>query len=577
VDLIVKRKNDRYMKKYLFFLSLAGCMFTACSSGDDLVAEELSQEEKDAAIIAEANMNSDVQIRLGFGSQTNLASATRAPLESDANNLFETPSGKFLGIYCLAQQPQVSTASPGPVAVASINWATGEETSLMYLMERNQPAQVKKLSAGEKIGNVVLTEPASDVQFLLSSTLTNPTPTIKHYYYPYGNWYNYYFYGYYPRQEAAKISETAQKITVDYELDGTQDIIYAKAMPVSADAAKGYNAKYLREKQNLAGANSLEDLPSLALTHKLAQLRFYVQCKSPNYISYNYAEDIGASAPYKKLFQLKELKLTNVPVKWRLTIADRDYPTTATVQGKEGKLEHIGTISSGKVSETDGSLADIPVKTMSITAGVVTATDADALSSRENIPYTGSEVTYWKIANVGGAAQWESSSASAYNAAGSNAIDLTGSSITELPAAQLANVGKIYKIWCDFNNDGNQDLATASPKLIGYAMIPTTEMMDGLTIDNRGTLSKNPFITFTLRAGDTKDDSTDADIAGADWTAASQSISIPTDGFEAGKVYNVILNIPVPEEMHMSATLTGWDVEVDLEAASDQNINMTVD
>ena len=69
------------MKKYLFILSLAGGMLTACSSGDDIAAApEMTQEEKDAAIIAEATAASDVQIRLGFGSQSNNTSIMRSPV-----------------------------------------------------------------------------------------------------------------------------------------------------------------------------------------------------------------------------------------------------------------------------------------------------------------------------------------------------------------------------------------------------------------------------------------------------------------------------------------------------------------
>lgn len=564
-------------------------MLTACSSGDDIAAiPELTQEQKDAAIIAEATAASDVQIRLGFGSQSNSTSVTRAPIESDANGLFATPTSsdpggaKFLGIYCLAQQPQVSTASPGPVSIDEIEWTTNNANSLMYLMERNQPAQVKILPAGEKIGNVLLTAPASDVQFLLPSTLSDATPTVKHYYYPYGNWYNYYFYGYYPRQEGANITESAKKVTVDFTLDGTQDIIYAKAMP-SDNPTEGFNAKYMRDRQDATtGTNELNELPQLALTHKLAQLRFYVQCKTVNYIAYGYGEAIGASAPYKKLFVLKDLQLTKVPAKWQLTVADREHPIGAQ-DATEGTLKHIGTITNGKVDETDGSLADIPVKTMTISAGVTTGTDVDALgptaatATSVNIPYTGSELSYWKIAAGASASEnvFVVATKTEYETAVTSGLYQDLAANTALPTADLANdanIGKVYRVWDDVNNNGTPDEKANDPYLVGYAMIPTTAMYGDMVIDNRAENSKKPYITFTLNAGKTEG------AAGSDWTAESQSINIPTDGFEAGKVYNVILNIPVPEEMHMSATLTGWEVEVDLtDETSGQNINMTVD
>ncbi len=495
------------MKKYLFFLSAVSiAMFTACSSEEDLAeaTHELTQEEYNA-IVAEANTNSEVQIRLGMGSQSNTSATeiTRAPLESTSGGLFETKAGNYLGIYCLAQTPQTTPATPGPVAENNISWIA-ESNTLQYLMERNQPAQVKILHSGDYIGNVQLTGDASDVQFLLPSTLSNPTPTVKYHYYPYGNWYNYYFYGYYPRQTGNAVTEAANKVTVDYTIDGTQDIIWAKAMPdienpTAAVNSEGFNAKYMRGLQAGTGYNELEDLPKLAFGHKLTQLRFYVKCSSATYQTYGYATEIGNSSPYKKLFQIQNLTLTSVPTGCMLTVADRATPAN------EGKLERKGT-----------TVADIPVKKMTLLpSGAVDEDHTDntdvfdgTAATRVNIPYV---------------------------------------------------------------PDGGSD----SPTLLGYAMIPTTEMMTGFTLTGREEPTK-PYITFTIYAGETKDNSTSATIAGEEYTPVDQVIAIPNAGLEAGKVYNVILNIPPPEEIHMHATLDQW-VTVEVTEASDQNIDMTIE
>ena len=484
------------MKKYLFFLSaLSLSLFTSCSKDD--LAQELSPEEQ-AAIIAEANLDSEVQIRLGMGSQSNtsVAEITRAPLESTSGGLFETKAGNYLGIYCLAQKPQTTPATPGPVAENQISWTSAANT-LQYLMERNQPAQVKILHSGDYIGNVLLSADACDVQFLEMGNNGEPTGNGKIYYYPYGNWYNYHFYGYYPRQTTG-ITEAANKITVDYTIDGTQDIIYAKATPPTADVDKGFNAKYMRSLQT-AGYNELEDLPKLAFEHKLTQLRFYVKCSSATYNTYGYATEIGNSSPYKKLFQIQNLALTSVPNGCTLTIADRATPAN------EGKLERKGT-----------TVADIPVKKMTLLpSGAVDEDHTDntdvfdgTAATRVNIPYV---------------------------------------------------------------PDGGSD----SPTLLGYAMIPTTEMMTGFTLTGREEPTK-PYITFTIYAGETKDNSTSATIAGSEYTPVDQVIAVPTGGLEAGKVYNVILNIPPPEEIHMHATLDQW-VTVEVTEASAQNINMTIE
>ena len=556
------------MKKYLFFLSVTGMMlFTACSSENEIAQErELTQEEKDAAIIAEATMNSDVQIRFGVGSPS--GSVTRGPLDSDVNTkLFHTPAGSYLGIYCLAQKPQVQTVTPGPVAEEAIDWTNDDPDDVHHLLERNHPAKVVELAAGQKIGNVYLTEPASDVQLIDPTTLGNGD-TEKYYYYPYGNWYNYYFYAYYPRLTGAAVNEVARKITVDYTLDGTQDIVYAKAMPdVEHPEAEvnneGFNAKYLRSKQNPTGANSLEDLPKLELTHKLAQVRFYVQCKSPNYVAYNYSTAIGNSAPYKKLFKLKTLKLTDVPTDWQLTIADRTTPAN------EGKLVYNGTTTAGKAT----TVADISVKAL--------ADDSDPLATAVDIPFTGKELTYWTVATgEGNTYVWQETDEATYLEAVANGTEHDDYEIlaTNVGLSNsflvAGNVGKIYRVFFDADNDGVADDASA-PMLVGYAMIPTTAMYGDMVIDNRGENSSHPFISFTLEVGQSKDGEGNP-IAATEWTSAAQHITIPAAGLEAGKVYNVILDIPVPEEVHMSATLNGWEV-VPVDEDDDQNINMTVD
>ena len=494
------------MKKYLFFLSAVSIvMFTACSSEEDLAeaTHELTQEEYNA-IVAEANTNSEVQIRLGMGSQSNTSTTeiTRAPLESTSGKLFETPTGKYLGIYCLAQKPQVTPATPGPVAENNISWIA-ESNTLQYLMERNQPAQVKILHSGDYIGNVLLSADACDVQFLEVGNNGEPTGNGKIYYYPYGNWYNYHFYGYYPRQTTG-VTEAANKVTVDYTIDGTQDIIWAKAMPdienpTAAVNSEGFNAKYMRGLQAGTGYNVLEDLPKLAFGHKLTQLRFYVKCSSATYQTYGYATEIGNSSPYKKLFQIQNLTLTSVPTGCMLTVADR------ATSANEGKLERKGT-----------TVADIPVKKMTLLPSG--AVDPD-------------------------------------NTDDTNVFDGTSATRVNIPYVE----------------DGGSD----SPTLLGYAMIPTTEMMTGFTLTGREEPTK-PYITFTIYAGETKDNSTSATIAGSEYTPVDQVIAIPNAGLEAGKVYNVILNIPPPEEIHMHATLNQW-VTVEVTEASDQNINMTIE
>lgn len=479
------------MNKYLFFLSLAGSMLTACSSGDDLSADELSQAEKEAAIIAEANAASDVQIRLGFGSQSQFSSITRAPLQSDVNKNFTTPDGKYLGVFCLAQIPQVPTASPGPVAEENIAW-NAAATNLTYLMNANQPASVVKLTGGNpnQIGTASTNDDVSEVRFIDPTTLAS-TPAQKHYYYPYGNWYNYYFYAYYPYQSSG-VTTAARKVTVNFALDGTQDVLWAKAIPTTNngdDVNKGFNAKYFRSLQT-NGVNDLEDLPKMGLTHNLTQLRFYVRCKDPKYVTQSFsATDL----------QITAIKLVDMPMNWTLTVAEKDQTTN------EGKLTHTNLTLSNTVNIWHDNGNGTDTEALTYASGAI------------NVPYSAD-----------------------------------GSSMTE----------------------------------VGYVMIPTTAMMEaaiagGLEITNRGEETdaqsvtrdtrKNPYAKITLN------------IKGTEYQLDAQKISLPTSNnvpdygsFEAGKVYNIILTIPVPEETTARAELDQWGVVATTDD-SDQNIEMIVD
>ena len=497
----MKRTKFETMKKYLFFLSaLSLSLFTACSSGDDLAAApELTQAEKDAAIIAEANQDSEVEIRLGFSSQSNSTAVTRAPLESDANGLFTTPTGKYLGIYCLAQKPQKESGTTGYIAENAIDW-TGAKSTLQYLMERNQPAKVAIKQTGEYLGNVLLAQDVSEVQFLEVDN-GNVTNNGIIYYYPYGNWFNYYFYGYYPRQSGNAVHEEATKVTVDFTIDGTDDIIYAKAVPTTSttganpesDVDRGFNAKYLRSKQE-NGANHLVDLPGLTMKHKLTQLRFWVKCSSGTYQSYGY----GTGENDKK-FQVQAMVMKDVPDGWTLTVAERN------TLANEGTMARKGT-----------STTDIDVKKMTLNNDGTVNQDADKTNN----------------SNV------------------------------------FANDGSV-KIDIPYVPDGSQ----AKPTLLGYAMVPTTKMLDGEYSAQATPTAPN--ITFELN------------VNGRTYTAdelGSLNIEVPSGqdantgewGFQAGKVYNVILNIPPPEEIHMHATLDEW-VTVDVTTSDPQNITLDID
>ncbi len=448
------------MRKSLYILYLTGiALFAACSSEDTAIHEQILEDE--AVILAKANKNSEVAIRMGSFSYNGVTPTTRSPLHP-IGGVFSTPAGQYLGVFCLAQKPQASLGSPGPVDENLIDW-TSPSSYLTYLMNPNQPAQVVKLNGSVNVvGSAATTDALSEVRFIDPSTLST-TPTEKHYYYPDGDWYNYYFYAYYPRQ-ATNVSVAAQKVTVGFALDGSQDVLWTKAMPTTNGGAyvdKGFNASYFSNLQ-IDGVNAITDFPDFGLHHNLALLRFYVRCKDALYASQNYVESD---------LQVTGLKLLGIPMNWTLTIADRNNEVN------EGVMTPTNLILTNELGvwheNADG-------------------TDADAFADGAiNVPYSanGSE--------------------------------------------------KVY---------------------VGYVMIPTTTMMDeaiaaGLTITGRGEESdaegitrdtrRNPFVKLTVIEKGTEYELNPQKVLLPNGIHATKGEISDYGEFEAGKVYNITLSIPV--------------------------------
>lgn len=234
------------MNKYLFILGLVGTALISACSADDLTTV-LSPDEE--AIVVEAGKDSDVPIALGARTGRGM---TRAPLDPVGAGNFKTPDGQFIGVFCLAGGRQTGAPSVVPND-NSIYWNTHPYATWMD----NVPATVS--SSGV-------------VEFKDSTTLSEPTPTDKTLYYPFGNWYHYDFFAYYPRQAGKYVWVGQRRVDVDFTIDGSQDIIVGKALgseKTAIDGVKAYSAKYMRHGGGI---------PSFSFNeHKLAQLVFYVK------------------------------------------------------------------------------------------------------------------------------------------------------------------------------------------------------------------------------------------------------------------------------------------------------------
>ncbi len=289
------------MNKYLYILSLAGAVFlSACSNSDDLSIVEYPavDKAKESALIYEAGQNSEVPIIL---ETSHSRGYTRAPIGGESGNpayeSFDTESGKYLGVFCLATGYQ---SSYHPI---ENNW-TDEDNADLIVRMRNIPAKVKE----------------GDVTFLDSTTLASPTPTEMKFYYPISNWMKYNFYAYYPRQ-AYDVAGTkthsfgeSQVLEKYFEIDGSQDIIWGMANPPAVDAA--FSAKYFKD-------NVSAEKPQLKFEHKLVQFRFFV---------------IATDDALAKEMKIANMYISNAVYRLSLIVANK----TNEADTKNGQLNLLG-------------------------------------------------------------------------------------------------------------------------------------------------------------------------------------------------------------------------------------------
>ena len=112
---------------------------------------------------------------------------------------------------------------------------------------------------------------------------------------------------------------------------------------------------------------------------------------------------------------------------------------------------------------------------------------------------------------------------------------------------------------------------TANYQLAGYAMVPTTAMLAGANLDQ--------LLHFEMTADWTHNSVTQ------NLTISPQLVNLPTVGtntvpFEAGKAYNIILTLPLPEETRVTAELDQWTTVAPGTTSgqnSEQNIDYNID
>lgn len=249
------------------------------------------------------NENNDlVAIKLGASTKisTNVTRASRAPL-TEWNNT-------TVGLYALAKNAE--------------SWTPVEE-------DISQPVVLwnNVLGTVATRGTTAITIPGGVAQ-----------------YYPRQSVNQYSFYGYYPTDGVTpEITQTA--VTATYTIDGSQDIIYGKAVAEAKNGKEGYNAAYLREE----GA---ED-PTITFNHLLTQIKFKFRREAE-------------FAPDQDL-KVKSIAFQNQPVQLDLVIADNNEDATSgqlTVNAEDQKNSTVSvtipeavsiTVPDDEMSEDEGN------------------------------------------------------------------------------------------------------------------------------------------------------------------------------------------------------------------------------
>ena len=315
------------MKKLLGFVGLILiALLTACTADniDDIV------RAGGDAVPQYVESGDGVPVVLSVGSVAGSTELTRSPLAQAGTN-FSTPTGalasdyKYMGLFALAQTNLPAGGQAGPVATANILW-DGSVKYARWLWNHPTKATITNQWNGNTVADYTALE-------LMDPSTLNTTPKTAPYSYPNNNWYNYYFYAYYPRVADEHVSVSENVVTASYELDGSQDIVTGNAKPAVADEDKGFCGNYFSDIKRKEGYLPFNKQPQLTLKHHLAQLRFFI-------CSENDPEGT---------FQVKGITLLDMPKEWALTIADKSNPG------------NTGTLTSLSATTTS-----IPIRTMAV-------------------------------------------------------------------------------------------------------------------------------------------------------------------------------------------------------------------
>lgn len=253
---------------------VAASTLVSCSSDEDGIQSADTQVN---------TLYSDVEIRFGSGNQT------RASIDNSASDV----AVNGLGIFMLAKSLQGTNPDERPIKWLRTDgnlWGAPE-------YEDNASANVTFSAGGTSANSITWADG-------------------NLHYYPAGNWYNYGFYGYYPRVTGDDLIATETQRKAHYvNLNGTTDILWGKT---DCSEQYAYSARYFRVPGNA------DKYPTIAFQHVMMSLQFAIQG----------LPDVNAVDQYATAnrMQVKSIIVKGIPSEAYLIIADSNNPA------KEGTL-----------------------------------------------------------------------------------------------------------------------------------------------------------------------------------------------------------------------------------------------
>ena len=321
------------MNKYLYILGLVGTAFLSACSSDDLTTVLSPEEER--ALVVEAGMDSDIPITLG--SLGNGRALTRSPLESTDFQI----SGGNLSVYCLATGIQAGSPkiSAIPASADDIVWNDPNKIANWLV---NKPAIVSYYNGTGASPIPGVSGPYNYIQFWKDGD-------VKERFYPFGNWYSYDFFAYYPRVGDANTSysDTGKSCFANITIDGSKDVIWGHA----SGSDEGFSAKYMRLNPTT--------VPEFVFNHLLTQLVFYVR---PH-------DDVAAAEFSGSGIKVTDLYLKDVDTKFNLCVASMSSDHTSgelELPAEDDRvLGNIKVYTTGTNNDAFAGGATYPVATSS--------------------------------------------------------------------------------------------------------------------------------------------------------------------------------------------------------------------